>query len=149
MLALARSYMGNDTTFNGVQILRHPAHNIVLSDGRSYFASGPWHHDRCGRRVKCFVFWSNVTLASHPPKVALASHNTLFYAYDSHSESRFNADAVEAHYNVTSLLGGPGDGFCFDTNSVHKGEMLGSEVRDVLIFEFDRASRRKHCAYAV
>ena len=52
------------------------------------------------------------------PTKPLASHNTLFYAYDSHSESRFNADAVEAHYNVTSLLGGPGDGFCFDTNSV-------------------------------
>ena len=121
---------------------------MVLRKGRAYFASGLWHHDRCGRRVKCFVFWSNVTPASHPPKIALGSQNTLYFAYDSHDESRFAANAVKARYTVTSMLGRSGDGFCFDTNSIHKGEMLGSEARDVIIFNFDQAAHRMFCPYA-
>ena len=49
--------------------------------------------------------------------------------------------AVEDHYNVTDMVGAKGDGFCFDTNAIHRGSMDGKHQRDVIIFEFDRAGR--------
>ena len=148
MHKLASSYMGNGTTYVGLQILQHPSRDVINRPKSAFFASGIWHHDRCGRRLKCFVFWSKVTPSSHPPKIAVGSQNTLFYAYDSFTESRFAEDAVAARYNITAMLGEPGDGFCFDTNSIHKGELLGSEMRTVVIFEFDAAGHRQFCPYA-
>ena len=141
MLALAKGYMGEAASYSGHRIMRTPAR---IRPSPSY-TSGDFHHDRCGRRVKCFVFWSTVTPTSHPPRVALGTHNTLYYTYDDLKESRFHETHVEAQYNVTALFGRPGDGFCFDTNTIHRGTMKGSKHRDVLVFEFDHRPQRIGC----
>ena len=35
-----------------------------------------------------------------------------------------------------SLTGGAGDGYCFDTNSIHAGELSGRKARYVVVVEF-------------
>ena len=34
------------------------------------------------------------------------------------------------------LTGGAGDGYCFDTNSIHAGELSGRKARYVVVVEF-------------
>jgi hypothetical protein len=36
-------------------------------------------HDRCGRRLKLFVYVEAVTADSHPTQVAAETHNLLYY----------------------------------------------------------------------
>ena len=36
----------------------------------------------------------------------------------------------------TGLTGGAGDGYCFDTNSIHAGELSGRKARYVVVVEF-------------
>ena len=79
MLALATAYLGNDTVYSGYTVLRMASHDIPVKD----YISGLWHHDRCGRRIKCFVFLTNTTARAHPLRIALGSHRTIFYSYDS------------------------------------------------------------------
>ena len=70
----------------------------------------------------------------------------LYYNYDSFLASRFSDDYVRQQYPPpVSFVGGVGDGFCFDTNSVHQGTLSGSKQRDVLILEFH--DRRKVQAF--
>ncbi len=136
MLPLARGYLGDNATYSGFQLLRLPGHRLSASKA---WTSGMYHHDRCGRRLKCFVFWSDVTPEAHPTRIALGSHNTLYYSYDDMKESRFTDRAVEEQYNVTPMLGKRGDGFCCCTNSIHRATLTGSASRDVVILEFDRS----------
>ena len=53
---------------------------------------------------------------------------------------RLSEDAVDAcEYceNLTrDLTGGAGDGYCFDTNSIHAGELSGRKARYVVVVEF-------------
>lgn len=133
MLALATAYLGPDVVYSGYTVLRLPGRNLSVSE----YLSGVWHHDRCGRRVKCFVYLKNVTSRTHPVKIALGSHRTVFYSYDDFLESRFDDAYVRREYEVRELLGHRGEGFCFDTNSIHSGTLWGSRTRDALIFEFN------------
>ena len=125
MMALAIAYLGSDAVYSGYTVLRLPGHNLKLSE----YVSGNWHHDRCGRRVKCFVFLKKVTSHSHPPKIAIGSHRTVFYSYDDFHESRYTDEYVRREYPVQDLLGSRGEGFCFDTNSIHSGTLVGSRTR--------------------
>ena len=134
MSDLARAYLREEPYYAGMLVLSHPPKDVPAT---RFFTSGLYHHDRCGRRVKCFVYWSQVTPTSHPFRIALRSHRTLYYDYRDMHNSRFTDQAVEAAYNVTPLLGRPGDGFCFDTNAIHVGTRRGSAERHVVIFEFD------------
>ena len=61
----------------------------------------------------------------------------LYYNYDSFPASRFSDDYVRQTYPApVSFTGDVGDGFCFDTNSIHQGTLSGSTLRDALILEF-------------
>ena len=79
--------------------------------------------------MKCFVFLKKVTSHSHPPKIAIGSHRTVFYSYDDFHESRYTDEYVRREYPVQDLLGSRGEGFCFDTNSIHSGTLVGSRTR--------------------
>lgn len=129
---VASSYLGGPAAFGGCKLLRMPGRNITAGE----YVSGLWHHDRCGRRLKCFVFLGPVTPGSHPTLVVPRTHRTVYYSYQ-FEPSRFDdAHVARSHAPPLSLQGKVGDGFCFDTNAVHRGTLDGSEARHVAIFEF-------------
>ena len=130
--AVAKAYIGPDAAYGGYTLLRLFGKDLSEVD----YLSGNWHHDRCGRRLKCFVFLQRTTGQHHPPRIAPGSARTIFYSYDRLSESRFAAEYVEREYAVTDILGDFGEGFCFDTNAIHKGSLKGKYRRDAIIFEF-------------
>ena len=130
---VATGYLGPESTSGGLVLLRLAARNLTKRD----YGSGIWHHDRCGRRLKCFVYTTRVTAKAHPPRVIRGTHTTLYYNYDSYFASRFRDSYVRSAYaqDEAALLGDVGDGFCFDTNAIHQGTLSGSRHRDSLIFE--------------
>ena len=130
--ALAIDYLGANTSYGGLKALRLAAGPITPEE----YVSGMWHHDRCGRRLKCYVYLQNTTLETHPLRVARRSHETLYYAHDSVTTSRFTEAYVAREYEVVDLLGAPGSAFCFDTNALHTATLPGSQQRDALVFEF-------------
>jgi hypothetical protein len=70
----------------------------------------------------------------------------LYYNYDSFPASRFSDEYVRQSYPApVSFTGAVGDGFCFDTNSIHQGTLSGSTLRDALILEFH--DQRKVAAF--
>ena len=139
LMPLATSYLGANATYGGLKALRLKAGNISATE----YVSGLWHHDRCGRRLKCYIYLQNMTLETHPLRVARRSHETLYYAHDSLVTSRFTEAYVAREYEVVDLLGGPSGGFCFDTNALHTATLPGTLQRDALVFEFhDRAKAR-------
>ena len=72
-----------------------------LSDRR--YDSASWHHDRCGRRLKLFIFLSEVHEGTHSTRIAVGSHRTLYYDYSDMPGSRFAASYVEAGYETVSM----------------------------------------------
>ena len=83
--------------------------------------SGYWHHDRCGRRLKAFLFLHDVLPDGRPTMVANASHRTHYFSYDWLKGSRFADKYIRANYDVVPMTGKRGGGFIFDTNAIHKG----------------------------
>ena len=69
------------------------------------YPSGFWHHDRCGRRVKAFLFLHDVKADGRPTLIAEASHRTHYYDYKDLLQSRFADLYVEENYGVTALTG--------------------------------------------
>eukprot|EP00966_Prymnesium_polylepis_P320557 7376936-Prymnesium_polylepis.1 len=137
-MAIAKSYLGEDADWNGGYVaLRLPARMMEADE----YKSGYWHHDRCGQRVKCFVFLTAVDASTHPTSVAKGSHRNVYYSYDSFHESRFDDEWVRANYEVADMLGEVGEGFCFDSNTIHRGELRGTGGRDSLIIEFNASEK--------
>jgi hypothetical protein len=130
---IAASYIGTRATYGGCKLLRLPGRNMTAQE----YLSGMWHHDRCGRRLKCFVFLGPVTPASHPPLVVPRTHRIVYYTYERWESTRFDdAHVAQSYAPPLTLQGEVGDGFCFDTNSIHSVSLNGSEARHVAIFEF-------------
>lgn len=48
----AHAYIGGGAVTGLCRLLILPARNLTASE----YPSGLWHHDRCGKRLKCFVF---------------------------------------------------------------------------------------------
>jgi hypothetical protein len=71
----------------------------------------PAANDRCGRRVKAFLFLHDVREDGRPTLIAPGSHRTTFYAYNDLKLSRFADSYVEENYAVTYGLarGNEGD----------------------------------------
>lgn len=138
--SLAEAYLGQ-VEVSSINMLRLPARELSTKE----YVSGIHHHDRCGRRLKCFVFASNVTEDSHPPEVVIGSHKTLYYTNSPFECTRFAEAEVQQRFATRRLLllGGVGDGFCFDTNSVHRGTPFGARRRDVLVFQLDQVGTNK------
>jgi hypothetical protein len=100
------------------------------------YPSGFWHHDRCGKRVKAFLFLHDVKTDGRPTLIAEASHRTHYYDYKDLLQSRFADSYVEENYAVTALTGPRGGGFLFNTNTIHKGKAAGKRSRTVIIADF-------------
>ena len=100
------------------------------------YPSGFWHHDRCGKRVKAFLFLHDVKKDGRPTLIAEASHRTHYYDYKDLLQSRFSDDYISSNYDVVPLVGPRGGGFLFDTNTIHRGESAGKRSRTVIIADF-------------
>ena len=78
-------------------------------------------HDRCGRRLKAFLFLHDILPDGRPTMVANASHRTHYFTYDWLKGSRFADKYIRENYDVVPMTGKRGGGFIFDTNAIHKG----------------------------
>ena len=136
--AAAAAYLGSDTEITGYEVLR-------LTDGlatESQYISGYWHHDRCGHRLKAFVFLHDVSRdGGRPTEVVKGSQNTLYYSYHDNWEARFEDKYVQANYETAAMVGPKGGGFIFDTNAIHRGVVNGTQSRTVVILELNRAKK--------
>ena len=135
---VAEHYGGAPSEITAYAIV-HLGQNVT----RSNYFSGLWHHDRCGRRLKLFVFLDDVGLRDHPTWVARGSHRLYHFNYDFNSHgkllSRITDEYVEKAYagDLVPLTGPAGGGFIFDTNSVHRGDVDGvHSERNVVVVEF-------------
>jgi len=127
---LISEYLGGEVRIDDVVCLRLPH---ALSD----YPSAHWHHDRCGRRLKLFIFLSNVSKASHPTQLAAGTHNVLYYTgADSYGMSRYTNAYTQHHHRVVTLTGGAAGGFLFDTNALHRGVPDNGEPRTAVVVEF-------------
>lgn len=101
-------------------------------------SAGKWHHDRCGARLKAFLYLHDVRSAgSRPTQVAKGSHRTLYWQYDGVDPSRFRDEWVASNYEVLTMAGPKGGGFLFDTNALHRAVVQGDTARTVLVLEFN------------
>jgi hypothetical protein len=136
---LARDYLGSDAFMSNYSAFRLPPKLDV-----AHYPAGFYHHDRCGHRLKAYILLTRVTETTHPLRIALGSHRTLYYSHHDMLASRFADDYVETHYSVRPVTGEAGEAFLFDTNAVHKAGGVGlaaQGVRDVLLFEFNARGR--------
>mmetsp|Transcript_8138 Transcript_8138/g.18164 ORF Transcript_8138/g.18164 Transcript_8138/m.18164 type:complete len:442 (-) Transcript_8138:229-1554(-) len=135
ILQLASFYMGSAMTVTGYKILR-------LGDevDLGKYASGHWHHDGCGSRLKLFVYLDEVKENGHPTEIARGSQTLAYYSYPAGHwrYTRFSTPYVQGEYEVVPMLGPRGGGFMFDTNSVHRGNVDGKHLRrDVIIIDIE------------
>ena len=132
-----QAYMGEDVELTNFNLMRIPA----KSQGK--FTSAGWHHDRCGKRLKVFIFVGRVDETTHSTEIAAGSHRTLYYSYSWFHESRVNARFVEEGYNRVRMSGEEGDGFIFDTNTLHRAHVNehARERRDAIVFEFNHIGK--------
>ena len=159
---LARSYLGEDaelylnggTPEKGSPVLasRLPTH--FGNDWSQRYPSGDWHHDRCGKRLKAWVFLQSVGLGDHPTEIAVGSHKTLYWAHDSVHMSRYTRAYVESEYTTHAFTGEVGEGFIFDTNAMHRATIPGNGSREALVIEFNPSQKskllfRSPCGYDV
>merc|ERR1712194_163329 len=139
MMDVVRYYLGGRAIANGYLILHLKGH--ANTDD---YVSGQWHHDRCGRRLKLFIYLHDVEDDSHPTLIAPASQNTLYYGMDLPLLTRFSASYVTSSYKVEKMIGPRGGGFLFDTNAIHRGDMVGRQrARTVVVVEFHLAEKLK------
>ena len=128
-----RDYAGSVLRYEGTAV-------VLLQPGNTDYGTYTpveWHHDRCGRRLKLYVFLSDVTEDSFPTQVALKSNNLWYYYYTGGVKARHpHPDFVSSQYEVKSMLGKPQGGFIFDTNSLHRAKPIGTKDRFVLAAEF-------------
>ena len=142
---LAIMYLGKDAelaSYSGssVKALRIPRR--PPERWGELYPSGYYHHDRCGRRLKAVLFLSNVTEDSHPTRIAVGSHKSLWWTHADQSVSSFADAYVERNYDVRPMLGQVGEGFVFDTNSIHRATMLGNgSSRETLVMEFNQREK--------
>ena len=84
--------------------------------------SGQWHHDRCGRRLKMFVYLDDVGPRSHPTWIARGTHRFAWFGIQSDELTRFSHEYVNSAFGerLIPMHGRRGGGFLFDTNSTRR-----------------------------
>ena len=109
------------------------------------YQSGLWHHDRCGRRLKLFIYTDSVGDHDHPTLIARGTHNYTWFGMQNHAPTRFKNDWVTSTYGEQHLIkmtGPKGGGFFFDTNTIHRGDIDGVHTaRNVIIVEYHTKKR--------
>mmetsp|Transcript_65 Transcript_65/g.103 ORF Transcript_65/g.103 Transcript_65/m.103 type:complete len:1250 (+) Transcript_65:58-3807(+) len=137
ILDAVKQYLGQDAEVSGYKVVRL---NPDLSE-QDYIA-GHWHNDRTGHRLKLYVWLGDVDAKEgHPTDVAVGSHRTTFYSFDSYEHSRYDDSYVRDHYKVKSLFGLAGQGFLLDTHAIHRGTPSGAATRDTLVVEYQSVSK--------
>lgn len=149
ILEAVSSYLGGGgqraVEVTGYAVL-HLGHHV---DTDSY-ASGNWHHDRCGRRCKMFIYLDDVGLRSHPTYIAAGTHRYSWMGISMDSMTRFEHDYVASTFGdrIVPMLGKAGGGFLFDTNGIHKGDVSGwHDSRNVIVVEFHSTDRLASSEY--
>ena len=128
-----RSYLGGPVRYDGHVILK-----LTKAATVDNYVSSQWHHDRCGRRLKLFIFLHDVDAGARPTLVAARSHNMFYYTHGNpwNLLSRYSEPWVRKQYHVEPMLAPGGGGFIFDTNALHRGEVRGNRTRLAVILEF-------------
>ena len=130
----AAAYLGDGARLEGYAVLYLGARLTVRQ-----YASGQWHHDRCGRRLKAFVYLDNVRERDHPTRIVRRSHRLSYFTDKKDMLTRFDDAWVNATYGsrIEPMYGPKGGGFIFDTNTVHIGDIEGEHTpREVVIVEY-------------
>ena len=78
-------------------------------------------------------YFSGIAASATRMKIIRGTHDNVYYSY---KERSFEEDFARAQGEEVSLTGGAGDGYCFDTNSIHAGELSGRKARYVVVVEF-------------
>ena len=151
LIALGQAYLGDDAELvPSVRAIRLAAGSLRSGAlGNINYPAGAWHHDRCGRRLKVFLFLTDVNNETHPTRVAKGSHRTLYYSYHTVPESRFADEYIDSSYSIVPLTGVRFGGFVLDTNAIHKATLDGDGGhRDVLVFELNAEAKSRKLAWA-
>ena len=140
--AVSDYFAGQEAEVTGYAMLRL-SERLTISD----YVSGMYHHDRCGRRLKLFVYMDKVGDRDHPTKIVQGTHNWSWYSMQYYSGTRYADDYMNHTYpgKVHTMTGPKGGGFIFDTNTIHKGEIDGTHsARNVVIVEYHTRARVRH-----
>ena len=136
------AYMGLDAELTSYNLMR-------INPKSQAFSSSNWHHDRCGKRLKVFIYLGRVDEATHATELAAGSHRTTYYSYADFWQSRIRKEYVDANYEKVHMYGEEGGGFIFDTNTLHRAHLHPQtrQRRDAVVFEFmmnDKAEALLH-----
>jgi len=132
---ILKDYLGTSIKLDGYKLTKlNPA---VTSDMENSYVASRWHHDRTGRRIKLFVFLHDIDCAhGHPTKVAIGTHNLVYYRTETFPLSRYTEKFVLDNYKIVEGCGKKGGGFIFDTHTIHRGTPEGEDSRTTLIMEY-------------
>ena len=130
---IVRGYLGGSARFDG-----YATFQLTENATTSSYPSGWWHHDRCGRRLRMFIFIHDVDVDGRPTLAARGSHRTFaYYNYvDNLGLTRFSHAFVSARYDVVPLTGPAGGGFLLDTNALHRAQLSGLRPRTAILLEW-------------
>lgn len=98
--------------------------------------------DGLGRRLKMFLFLHDVDCEEgHPTLVVKKTHNIQFFKTETFPFSRYTEEFVRENFDVSKACGKKGEGFLFDTHSVHRATVSGAHDRTTAIFEFHNSMK--------
>lgn len=132
---LMREYSGGTMRYEGTSVV----HLQPGKTGSKTYSPVEWHHDRCGRRLKAFVFLKDVVPESYPTQIATGTNSLWYYWYggpNGRTTRHPSHTFVESKYNIATITGKRGGGFIFDSNSLHRATPTGSAERLVAFLEF-------------
>lgn len=112
---------------------------VTPSTTPATYRSALWHHDRCGRRLKLFIYLGDV--GPHDGRPTLVARGTADIVHFSlgwpYGLSRFQDSFVRSHYSVEALDAPRGGGFLLDTNALHRAALeRGNGTRRAVVLEF-------------
>lgn len=110
---IVTSYLGRETTYHNALMIKIPT-DFDYSD-----ASGLWHNDKVGHRLKVFLLLSDVEENGRPTIYARGSHLIDWPSYY-YQSSRFQDTFVKEYFELDNLYGKKGDVIIFDTNGLHR-----------------------------
>ena len=128
------TYLGGRARYDGHVILR-----LSPNASLTTYSSANWHHDRCGRRLKLWIYLHDVQSDGKPTLVAAGTHNAMHFSLAAGKLgwlARFRDSYVRDHHSVAPMTGRRGGGFVFDTNALHGTDMSGPLGRTAIILEF-------------
>ena len=127
-------YLGGAARYEGHMLLE-----LTPSASADSYRSAIWHHDRCGRRLKLFIYLDDVSATTgRPTLVARGTHDMAhFNSGMPYGLSRFREEHVAARYAVEPLDAPTGGGFLLDTNALHRAAVeRGNRTRQAVVLEF-------------